>query len=200
MDTPRVAIATGVYRNPRGTQVNFHVDNLFGGNTVVLSASRGKQHENGPAQFAYGGAKGFSHFPERLSNVIRHRTDKVPRGEIRQNLIAFLREKQVNVILSEFGNIAPRIAPIARDAGIPMFTYFRGIDASAHLRNPLRLSSYRKVMPHLAGVFSVSRFLLENLASVGLFIRTALLFRAGSTRPFFYQSPRSRFDALPLVV
>ncbi len=173
MDTMRVAIAAGLYRNPRGTQVNFHVDNLFGGNTVVLSAES-NPHTDGTPHFVYGGPKKLTPAGRvtdtltRLRDLVRYRSDKVPRGTTREAMLAFLKQERVDVILSEFGNIAPRLAPIAREAGLPIFTYFRGIDASAHLKNPMRLSSYKRTIPELAGIFAVSQFLLDNLASAGV--------------------------------
>ncbi|MGR3511937.1 MAG: glycosyltransferase [Paracoccaceae bacterium] len=176
MDTLRVAIAAGRYRNPRGTQINFHVDNLFGSNTVVLAGDRGEPcpHDK-PCFFYYEPPAGqpsttqkLLDTTERLGNIAKYRSNKVPRGQIKEAMIAFLKDQKVDAILSEFGNISPRLAPIAHEAGIPMFTYFRGIDASAHLRNRLRLSSYRKAVPNLVGVFAVSQFLLNNLAAVGV--------------------------------
>jgi glycosyltransferase involved in cell wall biosynthesis len=52
--------------------------------------------------------------------------------------------------------------------GLPVFTYWRGTDASAALRSRQRVRSYRLMMPRLAGMFSVSRFLLDNLAAHGV--------------------------------
>jgi glycosyltransferase involved in cell wall biosynthesis len=58
--------------------------------------------------------------------------------------------------------------PLARQLGLPLFSYFRGRDASKYLRSRWRVSGYRSMMPQLAGVFCVSAFLARNLAAAGL--------------------------------
>ena len=193
MDPLRVAIAAGLYRNPQGTQINFHVDNLFGGNTVVLSGLRGEPCPHDKPVFIYSKRNAdaastrqvvFEKF-EKMGNLLRYRTNKVPCGQTRQNMLDFLRDQRVDVILSEFGNIAPRLTPIARAANVPIFTYFRGIDASAHLKNPLRLSSYKRAMPHIAGVFAVSQFLLDNLAAAGVHHPNAYVVPSGVDTSLF---------------
>jgi glycosyltransferase involved in cell wall biosynthesis len=72
------------------------------------------------------------------------------------------------VILAEFGTQALALAPLANALGIPIFTYFRGTDASKAIRTERMRSAYRKMMPRLTGVFSVSQFLLDNLAKHGI--------------------------------
>ncbi|MEL6641021.1 MAG: glycosyltransferase [Pseudomonadota bacterium] len=79
----------------------------------------------------------------------------------------FLGKARPDAILAEFGNVALRVAPVANQLGIPIFTYFRGADASSQLRAPLRAAGYRRMMARLDGVFAVSQFLLDELASVG---------------------------------
>lgn len=60
-----------------------------------------------------------------------------------------------------------RIAPVANQLGVPMFTYFRGADASSQLQIPFRAAAYRRMMGRLDGVFAVSQFLLDELAAKG---------------------------------
>lgn len=199
METPRVAIATGLYRNPRGTQVNFHVDNLFGGNTVVLSRDAGEAGTDTTPHFVHGHHRPgnpLTDTVERFSNLIRYRSDRIPRGQTKADLLDFLREERVDVVLSEFGNIAPRLAPIAEAAGLPIFTYFRGIDASAHLKNPLRLSSYKRVMPKLSGVFAVSQFLLDNLDAVGVRHPHSFVVPSGVDTALFQPASKVPFTCL----
>ncbi|WP_234416954.1 glycosyltransferase [Loktanella sp. Alg231-35] len=103
----------------------------------------------------------------KLRSIAKHRTARVPYGKTRDDICAFLHDAAPDAILAEFGNVALRIAPVANHFGIPVFTYFRGADASSQLRAPLRAAGYRRMMARLDGVFSVSQFLLDELASVG---------------------------------
>lgn len=74
----------------------------------------------------------------------------------------------VGVLLAEFGHVGVRVHRAAAEAGIPMFCYFRGSDASLHLRNPRYVRQLRRMFPSLRGVVAVSDFLLRNLAAHGL--------------------------------
>lgn len=103
----------------------------------------------------------------KLRSLTLHRTTRVPYGARRRDIIAFLNKTRPDVILAEFGNVAMRIAPVANQLGLPIFCYFRGADASSQLRMPLRAAAYRRMMPRLDGVFSVSQFLLDELADNG---------------------------------
>ncbi len=172
----RICIATGIYRNKRGTQVNFHVANLFDGNTVVLSETSGAPCPWNRPHFAWSERdNALTSLRDRaglyggyVANLYRHRMKRVPRGETRRRIEEFLLDQKVDAVLAEFGSVAIRVAPVVNDMGIPMFTYFRGADASSHLREPFRIEAYRRLMPQLTGVFSVAQFLLDNLAHEGI--------------------------------
>ena len=187
----RTAILTGPFLKPQETQVKFHVENLFGGDTVVvaekvlagapidrpvfdISAVRG----NGPS------------VAEAVVSLARYRTIRVPGGALRRNLEAFLTSNGIEAVLAEFGQISTRVAPVAFDMGIPVFTYFRGADASAHLRNFLRVSAYRRTIPKLDGVFAVSQSLLDNLASKGVRNSESLVIPSGVDTSRFRPEPK----------
>lgn len=191
----RVAIAPGVWFNPRGTQVNFHVDNLFGGNTVVLAqdTGRGTPPEGRPfliwsprMTVANAGVL----VAQMAASLALHRTMRVPFGASRRRIADFLRAQQVDAVLAEFGNVALRLAPVANALDIPIFTYFRGADASTHLREPLRVAGYRRLMPRLAGVFAVSQFLLDNLARHGIAHPHAAVVPSGVNTDLFQPAPK----------
>ncbi|MFP7673764.1 glycosyltransferase [Marivita sp. S0852] len=168
----RAAIATGEYHLGGETFINRHIEHLFGGNTVVVC---GRFHGDNPY--------GKSYFVRRdglsgrdalvapwwlLRNRLQHGTSRLPFGEAKDALTKFLRDEKVDVILAEFGTQALALAPLANSLGIPIFTYFRGTDASKAIRTERMRAAYRKMMPRLTGVFSVSRFLLDNLERNGI--------------------------------
>lgn len=168
----RAAIATGEYHLGGETFINRHIEHLFGGNTVVVC---GRFHGDNPY--------GKSYFARRdglssrdilvapwwlLRNRLQHGTSRLPFGEAKDALTRFFREESVDIILAEFGTQALALAPLANGLGIPIFTYFRGTDASKAIRTERMRAAYRKMMPRLAGVFSVSQFLLDNLKRYGI--------------------------------
>lgn len=169
----RICIATGRYYRNGETFVNRHVTHLFGGNSVVLCGRRTAQDPLGRPVFSRARAHlnpvDLLTAPWQLwNNHSRYRAPFVPYGRARARLERFLRDHVVDVVLAEFGSQAVSVWPLARDMGLPVFAYFRGRDASRYLRVPSRVEGYRRMMPELAGVFSESRFLLDNLAKVGL--------------------------------
>lgn len=168
----RVAIATGEYHLGGETFINRHIEHLFGGNTVVVCGRfRGDNPYGKPYFIRRDGLSGRDMLVAPwwlLRNRIRHGTSRLPFGEAKQALVKFLHDERVEVILAEFGTQALALAPLANALGIPIFTYFRGTDASKAIRTERMRTAYRKMMPRLGGVFSVSQFLLDNLAKHGI--------------------------------
>ena len=76
-------------------------------------------------------------------NAVVHGTSRLPFGAARRDLIAFLKAQKVDVILAEFGTQALVVAKLGNDIGIPVFTYFRGTDASRALGSAQRVRSYK---------------------------------------------------------
>lgn len=167
----RICIAASAFHRPQETQINFHIQNLFGGNTVVLARQQEESDPYGHAFHIWKRGKDIS-LPQKalqdLYGFAKHRAHKVPQGKVRKSIQSFLREQKVDAVLAEFGTTALRIAPVVVEMGLPIFAYFRGEDASSHLRKVGQVEAYRRLMPNLRGVFSVSQFLLDNLARHGI--------------------------------
>ncbi len=168
----KVCIATSDYFIMGETFINRHIQHMFGGNTCVLCGRSNGQDPYGKPLFVR--RKKLSLADRVLApfamgwNAALHGTSRLPFGSARRELIAFLQREKVDVILAEFGTQALVVAKLGNDIGIPVFTYFRGTDASRALGSAQRVRSYKRMMPRLAGVFSVSQFLLDNLARHGV--------------------------------
>ncbi|ETX14459.1 glycosyl transferase family 1 [Roseivivax halodurans JCM 10272] len=168
----RTAIATSDYHVSGETFINRHIAHLFGGDTVVIAGRTNGDDPYGKPVFTRRqklGAVDLAILPFHATrNRLLHGTSRLPFGTGYRALAEFLHAQKVEVILAEFGTQALAVAPIANDLGIPCFSYFRGTDASKHLRSRRICRAYRLMMPRLAGIVSVSQFLLDNLASVGV--------------------------------
>jgi glycosyltransferase involved in cell wall biosynthesis len=167
----RVCIATGAFYRPHETQINFHILNLFGGNTVVLARQVEEADPYGHASHIYKRKKHklvFKDVIDALHGFAMHRNLKVPQGVMKASIKSFLLEQNVDAVLAEFGTTAIKITPAAVEMGIPVFAYFRGKDASSVLQEFGQIAAYRRLMPNLRGVFAVSQFLLDNLAHHGI--------------------------------
>jgi glycosyltransferase involved in cell wall biosynthesis len=168
----KTAIATSDYFVMGETFINRHIEHMFGGQTCVICGRFNGQDPLGKPLFS---RRAPLTLADRLrapfamaAGAMLHGTSRLPFGDNRRALAGFLRDQGVKVILAEFGTQALVIAKLGNDLDIPVFTYWRGTDASKMLRSAQRVRSYRLMMPRLAGMFSVSRFLLDNLAAHGV--------------------------------
>jgi glycosyltransferase involved in cell wall biosynthesis len=168
----KTAIATSDYFVMGETFINRHIAHLFGGDTAVICGRHNGEDPHGKPLFVRRAPLSpmdslrapFS----AAYGALAHGTSRLPFGDNRARLAQFLRDQGVQVILAEFGTQALVLAKLGNDLDIPVFTYWRGTDASAALRSKQRVRSYRLMMPRLAGMFSVSQFLLDNLALHGV--------------------------------
>lgn len=150
-----------------------HVRESFGGNTVVVARRSGAR----PAfeqpllvadEVRGGPAPLLCAWPQQLSAFVRHRYWGVPAGHERKRILHFWQQHGVTAVLAEFGPLGCWIAPVAVAAGLPVFVYFRGYDASSRLRSAGSVQAYQRLMQQVDGVFAVSAFLVENLRRVGV--------------------------------
>lgn len=188
---PVLAIATRDVSNVSETFVRRHVEHLFGGRTVLISLR--------PGQSAWPDKPSLScpavpTLPPPGS--LRARFGAGRRARLRAGRDAavreFLGEMGATHVLAEFGYIGIEVAGAVRETGLPFACYFRGADASSHLRRPGYATRLAEMMPQLSGVIAVSRFLLDTLAAHGVsHPRSAVipsgtdtaLFRPGETDP-----------------
>ncbi|MEL6207341.1 MAG: glycosyltransferase [Pseudomonadota bacterium] len=180
---------TGGYYKPSETMVNFHIENLFDGNTCVLSANDEKPAPNDRPFLVYRKPKGLLH---RATSSLLHGTVKVPQGRRRAEITDFLKQQGVEIGVSEMGSQTMIVAPVFKAAGIPLVGYFRGEDASKTLRSPRRRRAYRLSVPKLAAVVSVSQFLLDNLARAGITHPNAHVIPSGVDVRRFKPAPDKR--------
>ena len=168
----RTAIAVGDYHVSHETMVNRHIRLLFGGDTCVIAGRLSGDNPYDKAVFERRGRYGLAdslRAPFALTaNRLRYSTSRPPFGQRKRELAAFLRREKVEAVLAEFGTQVLAVAPLAHEMGLPVFTFFRGTDASKSLSRAAVVEAYRRAVPKLDGVFSVSQSLLDNLARHGI--------------------------------
>lgn len=172
MTAPTLAIVTRDFSKYSETFVKQHTEHLFSGRTAIVAFK--------PLQTGVMPGKPFHLFPNSegnnslrlwlrsLGGTLLGTPTKLTDSRKNEELINFLHSADVTHVLCEFGYVAVELAlPLAR-SGIPVFSCFRGNDASQRLRNKSYVSALRNLFPHLSGVIAVSQFLLDQLAAVGL--------------------------------
>lgn len=150
-----------------------HIRESFGGHTVVLARRCGPapafaQPLLEAEAVAPRGPRAWATLPGQIAAYARWRHWGVPTGPLRQHILAFWREHGVQAVLAEFGPLGCWLAPLARDAGLPLFVYFRGYDASSKLRSARTVQAYRRMVPQVAGLFAVSQYLVDRLKAAGV--------------------------------
>lgn len=168
----KTCIVTSDYFVAGETFINRHIEHMFGGKTCILCGRFNGTDPLGKPLFERRAPLSLA---DRLRapfatgfNAAVEGTGRLPFGDNARALKKWLRDQNVQVILAEFGTQALVVAKLANQMNLPVFTYFRGTDASRALRSSQRVRSYRRMMPRLDGVFSVSQFLLDNLAKHGI--------------------------------
>ncbi|MEM9320506.1 MAG: glycosyltransferase [Pseudomonadota bacterium] len=154
-----------------------HATTLFDGNTVIVCRTR---HATNPADretfalddVARSSVPSMRSALDHIRNFREVGSIKAPVGAKRRALEQFLQAQSPDVMLIEQGQEAKFFWLSAKRLGIPVFVYFRGIDATGYLRpgrqQPNRIRSYRRMMKRIDGIFAVSQFLVDELAGHGI--------------------------------
>ncbi|WP_299483530.1 glycosyltransferase [uncultured Roseibium sp.] len=169
----KICIFTYAYMHPHQTMVNFHIENLFSGSAVVCA---GKETTFQPVKRTVFDRSSVSRTlwdkvlepVTGLSNKLKGLPQKSLIGSERAQIVDFLRRESVDAVLCEFGCIGAEVVSSIGDIGIPMFTYYRGYDGTMRIRSSRQQRLTARAFEKTAGLFFVSKFLQDNLASYGL--------------------------------
>lgn len=191
----RACIIVENYPSPGQTFVNRHIEHLFGGHTSVVATHKcenttGERPILGLQQFRQRRSVASKLYD--LKHYAQYGSKTIPYGAEKAALLKFWKDHGTEFVLAEFGPQGVSIAPIAAEAGLPMFCYFRGSDASSRIRHAHVQRAYRKMTPQLDGVFAVSQFLLDNLASVGVRHENSHVIPSGVDVRRFYPAEKTR--------
>jgi len=186
----KVAIVTGSYGATTETFVTRHVNHLNGGETVVLSRqyTRDAKVEHPVHYIKPAWWYSYSSPIRKLIQIphfLRYGENRVPDRREKKQIQQFLKRNRVKSILAEFGPHGCMVLPVAEEVGIPVFTYFRGYDASKSLNDWKVRHAYRKIIPRMAGIFAVSPHLLDNLKNIGVDWKQAHVIPSGTDSELF---------------
>lgn len=179
----RIAIVTGRVGRASETFISRHIRELNGGNTVVVCSEleKGVQFDVPLFQVATDvrSPVPFIHSMIRFQRLLVRGHTLVPDKRIKQQIARFFYEHDVAVILAEFGRYGCMMQPVAEMAQIPLYTYFRGYDASRSLRYWHNRYAYRRLISKTDGIIAVSGHLLENLSRHGIQHRNSHVIPSG---------------------
>lgn len=193
----RIAIATSEYYKEHDTMINRHIENFFRGNTCVVCNTA---LEPGFPETRFLAWRHVQPTPidyvfrplTKLKNQKKYGTKDLPWGKQKRRLEKFLREERVEAIFCEMGTQLVRMTPVAERLGIPIFSYFRGADATSELKKKNLVKAYRKTVPKAHAIFSVSKFLLDKLAAENIFHNNAFIIPSGVDTEHFRPEEKIR--------
>lgn len=181
------------------TFVRRHVHHLFGGHTVVVSTKPGA---------VYPGRPSFALEPVRLgkeqaqsrsvTSIEFLRRSTWWWGATRDPLVSFFHTHDVRFVLAEFGPQGVATYRQTKAAGLPMYCYFRGYDASRKLGDAKYVADVRAMCESIDGIVAVSASLLRNLASAGISCAQSFIIPSGTDTMEF--SPADKRPSTCLAV
>ncbi|MEO8576928.1 MAG: glycosyltransferase family 4 protein [Gemmatimonadales bacterium] len=104
--------------------------------------------------------------PHALYSRLIARSEHSP-AAIDDAYTAFFREKNVDVILAEFGGNGAEICPHAKRLGIPLIVHFHGHDAHRTSEVEAFRDRYREMFDYAFRIVSVSRMMTDTLVELG---------------------------------
>ncbi len=203
----KICIFTYAFMHPHHTMVNFHIENLFSGTAVVCA---GKETEYQPVKRTVFDrssvtASNLDAAMEAIfgfTNKLRGLPTKNLIGTERARIIDFLRRENVDAVLCEFGCIGAEVISSIGNIGIPMFTYYRGYDGTMRIRSARQRRLTARALKKTAGLFFVSQYLKDNLASYGLVHPNSHVIPSGVNTDKFHpvEKKKNKFVAIGRLV
>jgi len=193
----KIGIITGEINRISETFISRHINHLNDGNNVVIFL-KGESNKNFSIPYHKIEQSWWESFPTLIQKPIKfiqalkEGYQHVPSKSERQKLKDFLIESEVDVILAEFGHLGCMVSPTAKKLGIPIYTYFRGYDASKKLHKWNIRHAYRKWIPQMDGIFAVSPHLLQNLRDIGITWKQAHVIPSGVDTESFVPNVKER--------
>lgn len=100
-----------------------------------------------------------------------------------RRIARYLRRHRIELILAEFGFTGLSMVKLSRKTGIPLMTYFHGVDA--YSKDILSVYDYRPLFKQAAKIFVVSRHMQRQLEKLGCPSEKLILNPCGPSNLFF---------------
>ena len=169
----KICIFTYSFMHRHHTMVNYHIENLFGGNSCVCCRNRTDFQTVERSVLERSEIKrGYLDPLHGMIKKYRNKLNGLPSfsiyGAERAHIIDFLKSEHVDVVLCEFGDIGADVAYALGDIDIPIYTYFRGYDGTMRMRSARQRKLVAAAFRNMKGVFFVSEYLRESLSAYGI--------------------------------
>ena len=80
----------------------------------------------------------------------------------------FVKQHRAQAVLAEFGQTGCRLWKSCKKAGVPLYVFFHGFDASVGGRSATRRFGYRRMSAYVSKVFVATNFFLEKVVKAGV--------------------------------
>lgn len=104
---------------------------------------------------------------DRMRSLVERKVQGVHEAErLQRRTVALLRERKVQVLLAEYGNMGETMVDICRAAGVPLVAHFHGYDAHRY-NEALEAGNYARLFAQAKAVVAVSRSMERRLLDLG---------------------------------
>jgi len=104
---------------------------------------------------------------DRMRSLVQRKVQGVDEAtRLHRRTVALLRERKVQVLLAEYGNMGETMVDICREAAVPLVAHFHGYDAHRY-NEALEAGNYARLFAQAAAVVAVSRSMERRLLDLG---------------------------------
>ncbi len=170
------------------TFIRAHVERLRGGNVVLYNHYPEYQCDGRTLRYFHSRRPLVAKLKRALPQFIYDRV--VTRHEMSDEraldyMSGFVRDKNIDVILAEYGFNGADITPIAKQLNLPLVVHFHGHDAHHGIRLEPYLERYRAMFDYAYRLLSVSHLMTEALVNMGA-DEAKIVYNPYGAREYFY--------------
>jgi len=168
-DSSKIAIAAHTFDRPSETFIRNHAEKILPGETALIALNEDGifPHDyNFEDSFKFPSKVGY--LPQKLDNLQR----LLVGGSVfyqgrdgNEQLSSFLKKKNIQVLLAEYGPVGCAVERACRMAGVRLYVHFHGYDASVLIQTWHIRSAYRRLFRASSGFIFPSSFLANKLCS-----------------------------------
>lgn len=117
--------------------------------------------------YLYGGYLANNHSTGTFIAPWLFRLFPIGRPFLEKALLKYIMDNDIQAVLAEYGPVGVHWAPICKKAGVPLFVYFHGYDATKGSVLKEYKARYKDLFDQAAGIFVVSRAMEQKLLDLG---------------------------------
>ncbi len=155
-----------------------------------------KKHINGSIYYLYGdnfpnkadGYSSLSYYPKQWNRFFR-KLRNIPTNYLQEGMERFLKSNKIDIVLSEYGTVAAKMAMVCAKLDIPHIAHFHGGDMYIKENLVNFQKEYSFLFETAAGIIGVSEDMTHDLIHLGAKLETCKTIPCAPQERFFSINP-----------